>query len=77
MVCELNILTLHFVPANARLAFTKALKSALRGVILHNSGKARLKLFMLPKCIFPLLRCNVPNISHTSIISLCKYMVEQ
>ena len=73
-VCELNIPTLHFVPANARQgAFARALSSALRGVILCNTEEAWLKLFMLPKCVHPSLHLNV---SHLELCITLQYVDE-
>ena len=55
-VCLLNQPTLRFVPSKSRLAFARALSSALRCVILENTEEAWLKLFMFPKCVLPSLR---------------------
>ena len=52
-VSHLNLPTLRFIPSKSRLAFAKALSSALRCVISENTEEAWLKLFMLPKCVLP------------------------
>ena len=71
-VCQLHHPTLRFVPTKARPAFARALSSALKEVLLHNSEEAWLKLFMLPKCVLPSLKQRSVVNPHTPIESLCK-----
>ena len=71
-VCQLHHPTLRFVPTKARPAFARALSTALKEVLRHNSEEAWLKLFMLPKCVLPSLKQRGVVNPHTSIESLCK-----
>ena len=71
-VCQLHHPTLRFVPTKARPAFARALSTALKEVLRHNSEEAWLKLFMLPKCVLPSLKQRGDVNPHTSIESLCK-----
>ena len=70
-VCQLNHLTLRFIPSKARPAFAIALSSALREVIHRNTEEAWLKLLMLPKCVLPSMVRRGSHAPHTSIESLC------
>eukprot|EP00731_Ephydatia_muelleri_P021341 Em0013g1068a len=71
-VCQLHHPTLRFVPTKARPAFARALSTALKEVLRHNSEEAWLKLFMLPKCVLLSLKQRGVVNPHTSIESLCK-----
>ncbi|KAL5471159.1 hypothetical protein EMCRGX_G029246 [Ephydatia muelleri] len=71
-VCQLHHSTLRFVPTKARPAFARALSSALKDVLLHNSEEAWLKLFMLPKCVLPSLKQKGVINPHIPTESLCK-----
>eukprot|EP00731_Ephydatia_muelleri_P025776 Em0017g859a len=52
--------------------FARALSTALKEVLRHNSEEAWLKLFMLPKCVLPSLKQRGVVNPHTPIESLCK-----
>eukprot|EP00731_Ephydatia_muelleri_P020997 Em0013g724a len=71
-VCQLHHPTLRFVPTKARPAFARALSTALKEVLRHNSEEAWLTLFMLPKCVLPSLKQRGVVNPHTPIESLCK-----
>eukprot|EP00731_Ephydatia_muelleri_P011201 Em0006g95a len=66
-VCQLHHPTLRFVPTKARPAFARALSTALKEVLRHNSEEAWLKLFMLPNTTLNLLQSKNPSCPHPTI----------
>eukprot|EP00731_Ephydatia_muelleri_P023351 Em0015g934a len=71
-VCELKSPTLRFVPKKARPAFAKVLSSVLRSILSENTAEAWLRLFMLPQCVLPSLKCKGRHSRPTPIESLCE-----
>ena len=57
-ICELPVHTVRHIPAKDRQADALVLSSSLRAAAFENTQEARLKVFMLPKCIlFAPKRC--------------------
>ena len=71
-VCQLRCPTLRFVPKKARPAFAKVLSAVLRSILSDNTAEAWLRLFMLPKCVLPSLKCKGRHSRPTPIVSLCE-----
>ena len=70
-VCLLDHSTLRFIPSKSQPAFARALSLMLRSVILENTEEAWFKLFMLPKCVLPLLRRKGQHDKPLPVDTLC------